>query len=273
MSATCRRSITALIAAGFALSVAAATAEQAGDARWVTAWGTSQHGLGNTTTTDATVRLIARLTASGKSVRIRLDNTYGITPLVVGAASLGEPMIGPRLTPGSNRPVRFGGSAQVTVPAGGSVVSDPVAMTVLAHQDIAVSLYIPEADVRPSQHGGARTTSHLTGDGAGDHTADDAPAAYTGRTGSMFWLKSVDVLSSQSTGTIVAFGDSITDGSCATTDGHDRWEDWLAVRLYLDARDGAHKAVANEGIGGRQHGHGRRRPASGQHARRGASLA
>ena len=66
----------------------------------------------------------------------------------------------------------------------------------------------------------------------------------------MFWLKSIDVLSETSTGTIVAFGDSITDGSCATLDGHDRWEDWLAVRLQLDAADGAHKAVINEGIGG-----------------------
>lgn len=250
MGTTHRRSKAPLVAAGLALSIAAATAEQTPGARWVTAWGTSQHGLGNATMTDATVRLIARITASGESVRIRLDNTYGTTPLVVGAASLGEPMIGPRLTPGSNRSVRFGGSAEVTVPTGGSVTSDPVAMAVLAHQDIAISLYIPEADVRPSQHGSARITSYLTGDGAGNHTADDAPDAYTGTTGSMFWLKSVDVLSSQSTGTIVAFGDSITDGSCATTNGHDRWEDWLAVRLYLDARDGAHKAVANEGIGG-----------------------
>ena len=44
----------------------------------------------------------------------------------------------------------------------------------------------------------------------------------------MFWVKSIDVLSSMSTGAIVAFGDSITDGTCSTLDAHDRWEDLLA---------------------------------------------
>jgi lysophospholipase L1-like esterase len=67
----------------------------------------------------------------------------------------------------------------------------------------------------------------------------------------MFWLKAIDVSSSTSTGAIVAFGDSITDGTCSTLDGHDRWEDLLAVRLVLnDNNHGAHKAVLNEGIGG-----------------------
>jgi lysophospholipase L1-like esterase len=67
-------------------------------------------------------------------------------------------------------------------------------------------------------------------------------------------LKAIDVASSGSTGSVVAFGDSITDGTCSTVDAHDRWEDLLAVRLALDAagrgREGAHKAVVNEGIGG-----------------------
>jgi lysophospholipase L1-like esterase len=70
----------------------------------------------------------------------------------------------------------------------------------------------------------------------------------------MWWLKAIDVSSSSSTGAIVAFGDSITDGTCSTVDAHDRWEDLLAVRLALDAtsrgRPGAHRAVINEGIGG-----------------------
>jgi lysophospholipase L1-like esterase len=77
---------------------------------------------------------------------------------------------------------------------------------------------------------------------------------FTATTTSTFWVKSVDVLSSMSTGAIVAFGDSITDGTCSTLDGHDRWEDMLAMRLAFDASSrgsaDAHKAVVNEGIGG-----------------------
>ena len=220
------------------------------DEPWITAWSTSQQALGDTVLSDATVRLMARVTVSGESVRIRLDNTFGTGPLVVGAASIGVPMRGAQLAPGSNRPIHFDGSTEVTIPPGGSVWSDPVATPVLAHQDLAVSLYLPESDVQPSQHNGARVTSYLTGDGAGNQTADESAEPFTNTATSMGWLKSIDVLSPSSTGTIVAFGDSITDGSCSTTDGHDRWEDWLAVRLHFDSIDGFQTAVINEGIGG-----------------------
>jgi lysophospholipase L1-like esterase len=227
-----------------------AAAQQTAGARWVTAWATSQQTLGDTSLTDATVRLMARVTATGESIRVRLDNTYGTRPLVVGAAAIGEPMRGATLTPGSSLAIRFDGATRVIVPAGGSVQSDPVVMPVLAQQDLAISLHLPEADVRPSQHNGAKVTSFLTANGSGDHTSDETANVFTETTTAMFWLKSIDVLSSTSTGTIVAFGDSITDGSCATDDGHNRWQDWVAVRLQLEAMHGAHKAMVNEGIGG-----------------------
>ena len=249
MRNACRRLVFAVLAVGLTLGLSAA-AEQTSEARWVTAWGTSQQTLGDTSLTDATVRLMARVTATGESIRIRLDNTYGTRSLVVGAAAVGEPMRGATLTPGSSRAVLFDGATRVTIPAGGSVQSDPVAIPVLAQQDLAISLHLPEADVRPSQHNGAKVMSFLTANGGGDHTGDEAAEAFTETTTAMFWLKSIDVLTSMSTGTIVAFGDSITDGSCATDDGHDRWQDWVAVRLQLDAPNGTHKAVVNEGIGG-----------------------
>ena len=86
----------------------------------------------------------------------------------------------------------------------------------------------------------------------------------------MYWLKAVNVYSKDSPGAIVAFGDSITDGTCNTLNSADRWHDWLAVRLDTEeARtakgkrrlldwwlrqgsdsDDGHKAVVNEGIGG-----------------------
>ena len=69
----------------------------------------------------------------------------------------------------------------MTVPAGGSVTSDPVPLRVLAQQDLAVSLHIPDADVRPSQHGAAQVTSYLTANGAGDVAADETAMPFTGR--------------------------------------------------------------------------------------------
>lgn len=232
-----------------------AAAQQPGSAQvektWITAWAASQTGLGTTPVTNATVRMIARVTIPGDAVRIRLDNTYGTSPLAIGNAYVGHRIQGATLAERSNRQVFFKRSPSVTIPAGGSVESDEVAIDVLAQTDLAVSLYIPEQDVRPSQHGGAQVTSYVTASGSGDLTADEAARPFTGTTTSMFWLKAIDVSSSTSTGAIVAFGDSITDGTCSTLDGHDRWEDLLAVRLVLNGNNhGAHKAVLNEGIGG-----------------------
>ena len=225
--------------------------ERPATAQWITAWSTSQQTLGESGLTNASVRMIARVTSPGEAVRVRLDNTFGTSPLLIGAAYLGQRIRGANLAPGSNRRLFFDGATSVTVPSGDSVQSDPVPMTVLAHQDLAVSLYIPGTDVRPSQHRQALVTSYVSSDGSGDVTAGEAGAPFTDTTVSMLWLKGIDVLSASATGTIVAFGDSITDGSCSTLDSHDRWEDWLAVSLNLNAdRRGAHMAVVNEGIGG-----------------------
>jgi lysophospholipase L1-like esterase len=225
-----------------------------GGPRWVTAWSTSQQALGNAAVTNATVRMYARVTAAGDTVRLRFDNTFGTGPLTIGKAYAGLRRRGATLVAGSNRPVLFKGSAKVSVPPGGSVVSDPVPLQVTARQDVAVSVFVPDAGVRPSQHSGALVTSHMSAANSGDVAADESAAAFTETMTSTYWLKAIDVMSASSTGTIVAFGDSITDGSCTTLDAHDRWQDWLAVRLALDAQGrgapNAHKAVVNEGIGG-----------------------
>ena len=223
-------------------------------AKWVTAWSTSQQSLGMTTVSNATVRMVARVTASGQALRIRLDNTFGPAPLLIGKIYVGPRIQGATVAMGSNTQVFFSGSASITIPAGGSATSDSVEMSVLAQQDMAVSLYVPDSSVRPSQHTNAQVTSYVTPNGSGDVAADEGAKPFTTTTTSLFWLKAIDVLSASSTGTIVAFGDSITDGTCSTVDAHDRWEDLLAVRLGLEARGGgkrgATKAIVNEGIGG-----------------------
>ena len=236
------------------VSVIAALQQAPASERWITAWGTSQQGLGSNAVTNSTVRMIARVTIAGDAVRIRLDNTFGAAPLSIAKAYVGIRIQGAALAEGSNRQVSFSHSARVVIPAGGSVTSDPVRMNVLAQQDLTVSLYIPDANVRPSQHAGAQVTSYLTANGSGDAAAEETEKPFTGTTTSTFWLKAIDVASSSATGSVVAFGDSITDGTCSTIDAHDRWEDMLAVRLALDAagrgKKEAYKAIVNEGIGG-----------------------
>ena len=246
-------SMTALLVLGLGSGLHGAQSGLPG-ARWRTAWATSQQAAGTTPISNTTVRLIARVSIGGDAVRIRLDNTYGKSPLRVGAAHVGLRSRGAAIAAGSTRPILFAGESSVTVPPGGTVRSDAVPLGVMALQDLAVSLYVPDTHAQPSQHSNAVVTSYVAAANAGDVSSAASADAFKEPITSMPWLKAIDVRSSSAGGAIVAFGDSITDGTCTTLDAHDRWEDWLAVRLALeDDRHGgrnAQKAVVNEGIGG-----------------------
>jgi uncharacterized protein (TIGR03437 family) len=89
----------------------------------------------------------------------------------------------------------------------------------------------------------------------------DQPDPIKGPAYPSYWVTAVDVQSSSNTGTVVALGDSITDGQCSTRtdEGHasgsvlpdlyNRWTDLLAMRFAGLPADQS-KAVANEGIAG-----------------------
>src|SRR6185295_4262801 len=215
---------------------------------WVAAWSTSQQGLSQAKLSNATVRMIARVTIPGDAVRIRLDNTFGKTPLTIAHATLAPRVRGAAVAVGQVKPISFGGKASVTIPAGGTVQSDAVAMHVDAQQDVAVSVFVPGSDVQPSQHGNAQTTSYVTDSGRGDQVMSEDGKVFEGKTTAMYWLKSIDVRAAAGASAIVAFGDSITDGTCTTLDAHDRWEDIVAQRIASQKQ--VNRAIVNEGIGG-----------------------
>ena len=235
-----------LLSAGLALALTGAEAQPANN--WVAAWSTSQQGLGMAALSNASVRMIARVTLAGDSIRIRLDNTFGKAPVTFGKAMVAPRARGAQIALGMNRPVTFGGKESVTIPAGGSVESDAVRLPVQAKEDLAVSLFVMGANLQPSQHNNAQVTSYVTDNNAGDQTASEDGKVFGGKTTSMYWLKSIDVHPTAAASTIVAFGDSITDGTCSTLDAHDRWEDAVADRFAMQGN--ATHAVVNEGIGG-----------------------
>ena len=78
---------------------------------------------------------------------------------------------------------------------------------------------------------------------------DDIAAAYTGTTASWYYLSGLDVVSPTARGTVVAFGDSITDGYHSTEDANRRWPDQLARRLAAQ-RGGQRLGVVDTGIAG-----------------------
>jgi lysophospholipase L1-like esterase len=224
-----------------------------GGQQWFTSWGASAHSLAPATITvsDTTVRMIIRSGVTGNALRVKIENTLGDRPLEIGAATIAQRDAGPSLIPGSSAHLTFGGGTSTVIPIGGGAWSDPVVMRVVAGQDLAVSLYVPTVDTRPSRHNLAFTTSFVADPFAGDETGNEDGTAFTGTTTSWYWVAALDVRAPSLTGTVVCFGDSITDGNGSKVDGHNRWPDVLRNRLAaLPASQS--KSVVNEGISGNQ---------------------
>ena len=195
---------------------------------------------------DQTVRNIIDTSVGGDELRVQVSNTFGTAPLTVGAVSVGVVRRGAQLVPGTTRPVTFRGAASVTIPAGAEALSDPLAMTVRPLQELAVSLYLPAATGPATHHSDAQQTGYVA---SGDHAGDPAATAYTKTDSSWFFLDGLDVRDPSAPGTVVAIGDSITDGARSQVGANARWPNYLARRL-IAAFGGRAPAVADEGISG-----------------------
>lgn len=210
--------------------------------REVITWGASADRLGDGVA-DRGYRLVVHTSAAGTDLRIRLSNAFGDRPITFDSAYAGLRKAGAELVRGSNRRLTFGGARSVTVPAGETVLSDPLPGKLPAATDLVISIHTPDAAGPATGHGMAMATSYTT---QGDHTADEGAANWTGTTGSWFYLDAVSVRAGSAA--VVALGDSITDGWQSTTDLNRRWPDYLARRLRQADTDV--KGVANEGISG-----------------------
>ena len=90
----------------------------------------------------------------------------------------------------------------------------------------------------------------MTAPDAGSKSADETRRPFRFSTTSWFFLDALDMRAPASAFAMVAFGDSITDGTDSTLNGDDRWPDVLARRLH--AAHGNRVSVVNAGIGGNQ---------------------
>ena len=226
---------------------------------WVSSWGaattaaypisynTDAMTRSNTPGLEHTFRLIARTTLGGRAIRLRLSNSASLMPLSIGAVRIGLREQGAGIKPGSSLPVTFSGATSTVIPAGGQLISDPIALTTSAGSDVAVSLYLPGISLMPSAHAQAFQTNYVTAQGAGNAAEDDSGTAFTEQNSSVPVLEGIDVLASKNAGAIVVLGDSLSDGVGSTFDGHDRWPDQLANRLQ---RAGIARSVVNEGLTG-----------------------
>jgi lysophospholipase L1-like esterase len=241
-------------------------ADQACAAGWVASWAASpssgSFGLDSTLSaepgslTDQSVRMIITPHADGTSLRVHLSNRFGTAPLTLGHVTVANQVQGVQTT--TPVTVTFGGSTSVTIPAGADAVSDAVSLPVTAFHPVAVSVFAQNAPT-VTMHWDANATSYYASASTGDQTASAAGQAFSGNTmASWFFVDEVDVQATARS--VVAFGDSITDGwvaanalsipvttSILNTNG--RYPDDLQRRLTAA---GINLSVANAGIGSNQ---------------------
>jgi lysophospholipase L1-like esterase len=220
---------------------------------WVTTWAASPQAPtplfpnpGNAGFSNQTVRNIVFTSVGGNQIRIRLSNAFGKHAVTIGRASVGIPLTGAQLVPGTTHPVTFGGQASVTIPLGGEVVSDPVPLKVAPLEQLAVSLFLPAATGRATYHFTAQQTGYIA---SGDQASSTSGTAYTTTDTSWYFVDGVLAHNTATSGTVVAFGDSITDGFQSQTGANARWPNYLARRLDV-AQGASAPAVADEGISG-----------------------
>lgn len=261
-----------LATAGFILLLAGEAIAQ----QWVASWTGGVHGpypVGNPTAQpelkfafpsaeqgarDQTFRLIVKPDIWGQQTRIRLSNVFGTKPVTFRDAYVGLQESGAAVVEDTNQRVLFGGQKSVTVPPGQSVVSDAVdlpfvdrpAQQMLRGRKLAVSFHVVGESGPMTWHAKALQTSYVSRPGSVAKGKEESENGFPYSTTSWYFLDEVDMNVPHKAQVIVAFGDSITDGTASTINGDDRWPDVLARRLHADYGD--EFVVVNEGIGGNQ---------------------
>ena len=194
---------------------------------------------------NQTVRMIVPVSVGGSRVRVEFSNAYGTSAVTIGAAHVALHVKNGVITPSSDHELTFGGKSSFAIPAGAMAVSDTVDLAVPKLSELAVSVFFPGDTGQLTMHNtGLHTTYIVDGDVTGIASFSDVPTSR-----SWYFLSGVDVLAPASTGLIVAFGDSITDGATSTTDANQSWPSQLAARLAANPAT-AHLAIVNEGISG-----------------------
>ncbi|MDR1668374.1 MAG: GDSL-type esterase/lipase family protein [Oscillospiraceae bacterium] len=227
---------------------------------WVGTWGCAQYygdatGDGgkmsaltvSATLPEATLRQIIRISAGGGQLRFTFSNEYGEGPLVIRAAHIAKATVpaSSDIDVATDTPLTFnGGSAEVSIPAGERAVSDPVEFPAGALERIAVTTYFGEMPATVSCHVAARGNSFIQ---PGVNAVSEAALSGTKNT-HWFVLSGAEVLSAPEQMSVVALGDSITDGYGVTDEKYTRWTDVFAEKLQENP-DTQHISVINMGIG------------------------
>lgn len=235
------------------------------EVHWVTSWRTAPtDALITHPISGLSVRQSLAPHRSGQQLRLRLSNRYSNLPVTLDQVHIAKEAQrgGAAMVPGSECLLLFAGQTRVTIPAGATVVSDAIHYPLKAFERVGISFFAPTLTPQFTRHLNAAEFLYMSL--PGDHAADPSGAVYIqvpdSYASNFVLIEALEVLAPQNVRTIVAVGDSITDGSASTTvllDGgvnpmtgtDQRYPNHLQRRI--DAA-GLPLTVANAGIGGNE---------------------
>ena len=197
---------------------------------------------------NSVLRQVTHVSLGGSQLRVQFANCANGS-VTINSAHIAlckaTPKVDSTIDTATDKALAFSGAESVTIAQGKEVWSDPIDFTVPALGNITITTAFGSVPSQVCGHSGSRTTSYLkTG------SADVSAASISGAATFQHWyyISGIDVMADASARTVVAIGDSITDGRGTTDDGNDRWTDILAARLQANPAT-AHVAVVNQGIG------------------------
>ncbi|MEU7690618.1 SGNH/GDSL hydrolase family protein [Microbispora hainanensis] len=210
---------------------------------WTTATDRISAALGG-----QTIRMVVRASVGGTGMRLRLSNLFGAAPVTFADVHVGVQAYGAEIIAGTNRPVTFRKRTSVKVPPGQAVWSDPIPGRVAGGSALVVSLHLPGTVRGVTGHERAYSTTYLSE--PGDFAAEESGEGFTYTSTQWYFLDRIAVEAGATTiGSVVAFGDSITDGTGQAVDANRRWTDYLRQRLARQSQS-RRLGVLNAGIAG-----------------------
>jgi len=221
---------------------------------WIGTWSASPQapfsaGVSNDGFSNATIRLIIHPHVDGDKIRIRLSNRFGKQAVTFNSVHIALQEKLAETVPNTDHAITFNkGRSEVTVLPGAEVISDDIPFNVIHDKNIALSVYVANPSGPTTWHSSAQQTSYISVNG--NCVADTSAKNFNAGEDSWFWLDEIEVLANSTVkGSIVTFGDSITDGVHSTVNENHRWPDYLSDRIQREIPN--HKlSVLNEGISG-----------------------
>ena len=199
--------------------------------QWVESWYSAPEAI-TPHFSNSTLRTVVHLGTGGNRLRLQVSNEYGATPLNIGCVRVESDGVG--------RDISFSGRQGAVIPPGVTTASDPIDISTVDNSDLVVYMFFPgpipeEITFHPGLGQGNATVTAGNIIGKNETSAKSLSLRWT------YFLVGVEVREQSARGTIVAIGDSITEGD------ETRWPALLRDRLY---RAGKHYAVINAGLSG-----------------------